>query len=397
MPRNSSAWNGSEALWITVAGWSAAAQRKFGTAFVLTNDRIASPEEVLSYPIVNEQSSSKSKTGRLSAFLPTIVITLIKDILLWRASKNKLNYNYSIPDIEKGISLVWEQHDLFPGIGYELAKKHNVPFVIYVHAPQVWEAAKWGVKRPGWGKLLEKMEIKSLKRADIIACVSKQVAAKLIQMGISENKILISPMAVDAHLFNVINSQKIIDTYNLKDKFIIGWTGSFRSFHGLDILMDVFQKVHNSINSSRLMLVGDGAEKEEIIKMAEDLGISDAVIFTGRKSFTEIPAYVNAFDLAIVSARNASDFHYSPLKLREYLGAGKATLAPNAGEIPKMFQDDIHLKLYNVGDIQGTAQKIIDLYKDGEKRALIAIKGKEHILKNGTWDVELEKLMNKTN
>lgn len=395
MPRSSEAWRGSEALWITVAGWAAAAERKFGKAYVLTTDRITSPKEVLKYPLGKAPQISKSGNKKLSSFLPTILITFLKDILLWKSSKNKAHFDYKLPDLENGVSLVWEQHDLFPGVGYELAKKHNAPFVIYVHAPQVWEASKWGVKRSGWGKFLERREAKSLKRADIVACVSIQVAEKLKEMGIHESKIIVSPMAVDAHLFTDINSQKIIDAYNLKDKFIIGWTGSFRSFHGLDILIKVFQKVHNSINNSCLMLVGDGAEKEEIIKMAEDLGISDAVIFTGKKSFTEIPTYVNAFDLAIVSARNAKDFHYSPLKLREYLGAGKATLAPNAGEIPKMFEDDIHLKLYKVGDIEGTAQNIIQLYNDKGKRDFIAMKGREHILKSGTWDIELEKLMNK--
>jgi glycosyltransferase involved in cell wall biosynthesis len=395
MPRSSSDWRGSEALWITVAGWAAAAERKFGKAYILTTDRVATPKEVLQYPLGTPKTLN-SNSKKISSFLPIILITLIKDIILWKSSMNNDHYDYELPDMENGVSLVWEQHDFFPGIGYKLAKKHNVPFIIYAHAPQVWEAAKWGVKRPVWGKLLEKMETRSLKRADIVACVSQQVADKLKRMGIPKNKILVSPMAVDAHLFTNINSQQIIDNYNLKDKFIIGWTGSFRSFHGLDILMKVFQKVHDSINVSLLMLVGDGAEKEETMKMAEDLGVKDAVVFTGRKSFTEIPNYVNAFDLAIVSARNASDFHYSPLKLREYLGAGKATLAPNAGEIPKMFRDDIHLKLYNVGDIEGTAQKIIELYTDEEKRNLIAIKGREHILKHGTWDVELEKLMNKT-
>jgi len=396
MPRSSEAWRGSEALWITVAGWAAAAERKFGKAYVLTTDRVAAPKEVLKYPLGKVPQISKSGSKKLSSFLPTILITLIKDILLWKSSMNSNHFNYELPDFENGVSLVWEQHDFFPGIGYKLAKKHNVPFVIYVHAPQVWEAAKWGVKRPIWGKLLEKMETKSLKRADIVGCVSQQVADKLKRMGIPENKILVSPMAVDAHLFSKANSWHIIEDYNLKDKFILGWTGSFRSFHGLDILLHVFKKVHESINSSRLVLVGDGFEMENIVKLTNDLGIKDAVVFTGRKSFPEIPDYVDAFDLAIVSARRASDFHYSPLKLREYLGAGKATLAPNAGEIPRMFQDDIHLKLYNVGDIEGTAQKIIELYNDQEKRNLIAIRGKEYILKNGTWDVELEKLMNKT-
>lgn len=397
MPRSSGSWIGSEALWITVAGWAAAAERKYGRAVVITNDRTATPQQTLSYPIIDKRSSKGFKNKSLTSRLPTTVITFVKDCLLWRASKKNSDNNHNIPGTSDGVKLVWEQHDLFPGRGFKLAKKHNVPFVIYVHAPQVWEASKWGVSRPGWGKLLEKLEAKSLKRADMVACVSNQVAEKLIEMGIPQDKILISPMAVDAHLFDNNTSNDVEETYDLRNKYVIGWTGSFRSFHGLDILLKVFEKVHRTIKNSRLMLVGDGAEKEEMMRMAEDLGISDAVIFTGRKSFTEIPSYVNAFDLAIVSARKAEDFHYSPLKLREYLGAGKTTLAPNAGEIPKKFQDDIHLKLYNVGDVEGTAQNIIELFNDKSKSDRLASMGKDHILKTGTWDVELNKLMIKLN
>ncbi|PAM94769.1 hypothetical protein B4N84_10920, partial [Flavobacterium sp. IR1] len=139
-----------------------------------------------------------------------------KDFLLWKSSKNKQSYNYEIPDVENGVSLVWEQHDLFPGKGYEMAKKYNAPFAIYVHAPQVWESQKWGVKRPIWGKILERMEAKSLQRADHIACVSQQVADKLEEMGIPKEKILVSPMAMDPYLYTDLNVEDIQQEYKLK-------------------------------------------------------------------------------------------------------------------------------------------------------------------------------------
>lgn len=54
--------------------------------------------------------------------------------------------------------------------------------------------------------------------------------------------------------------------------------------------------------------------------------------------------------MAFVSARTLKGFHYSPLKLREYLAAGKQAFAPNAGEIPSLFKDELHLKLFEPGD-----------------------------------------------
>lgn len=393
MPRSSRDWKGAEGLWITTAGWAAAGQRMFGNSYVLTTDRVAEPEEVVKYPLTGSGPTTNSLLKRISKFFPKVAVSLVNDILLWKTSQKKDRYNYEIPGTENGVRLVWEQHDFFPGNGYELSKKYNAPFVIYVHAPQVWEAKKWGVNRPGWGRILEKMETKSLKRADYVACVSSQVADKLQEMGIPRDKILVSPMAVDAHLYSNLDSEDIKLEYDLKGKLVIGWTGSFRSFHGVDILVKIFKKVHQEIPNSHLLLVGDGEEMEEIKALVHELNLENAVSFPGRMSFLRMTKFVNTFDIAILSARKASEFHYSPMKLREYLKAGKATLAPNAGEIPQMFKDDVHLKLYEVGDIDGTAKKLINLYNDREKREYLGQQGREFILKNGTWDVELKKLM----
>ena len=62
-------------------------------------------------------------------------------------------------------------------------------------------------------------------------------------------------------------------------------------------------------------------------------------------------------DLAIVSAHSTKGFHYSPLKLREYLITGLATLAPRAGEVPEKFKDNEHVILYDIGDVKGLADR----------------------------------------
>lgn len=398
MPRSSMAWRGSEALWITVGGWAKAAEKKFGKAYIFTTDRVASSDEVLEYPLIpSSKTQSNPILKKIIKKVPKLLTVFIKDILLLKSSVNKGNYNYHFPEIRDEVAMVWEQHDFFPGKGYELAKKYKAPFIIYVHAPQVWESSKWGVKRPGWGRILEKLEIRALSRADVVACVSEKVAKKIQQMGVPKEKIKVSPMGVNVDIFKNIDSSNIIEKYSLEDKFVIGWTGSFRSFHGLDILIKVFKQVSDKIENSRLMLVGDGFEKKNMEKLATELGIYEQVIFCGRKTFTEIPKFVNIFDLAIVSTSRNTNFHYSPLKLREFLAAGIATLAPNAGEIPEIFKDNIHLKLYTVGEITETAETIIDLAKSPKKRKELGRNGKLFIKENATWEVELNKVIESLN
>ncbi len=270
MPRSSSAWLGAEAMWVSAAGWAEAARRKFGEAVVVTSDRIASPVEVLKYPLPPKQSGFKFAFGRkVFSFLPSFFKIFINDLLTWKNSRDwEILAQFNNP--EKDVAFVWEKHDLFTGPGYKLAQKLGVPFISYVHAPVVWEAKKWGVNRYSWGKYLERKEAAALKKADYVAVVSDEVKKKIIEMGIEANRIFISPMAVDPMHFKeqepcqIESNKKSLD---LDGKFVIGWTGSFRSFHGINHVIKAFEEISGEFSQCVLLLVGDGLDKKD----SEDL------------------------------------------------------------------------------------------------------------------------------
>src|SRR5262245_30454034 len=133
MPRSSRAWRGSEALWITAAGWASAAARRFGKAWVITPDRIAEPSEVSGYPL-GDSSVSRSLN---SNWMPEIGRQIAKDLVLWWNGNWKIGEDPARWSGED-ISFVWEQHDIFPGPGRYLARKYGLPVVVFVHAPIIW-------------------------------------------------------------------------------------------------------------------------------------------------------------------------------------------------------------------------------------------------------------------
>ena len=397
MPRSSSAWEGAEALWITVAGWAEAAKRNLGDSVVITSDRIAAPREVYKYPLKPKNRDFRKKQ-RYLFLLPVFLRVILGDLLTW---KNNRNWKVleDLDSADKEVAFVWEKHDLFEGPGRKLASKLQVPFIIYVHAPIVWEAEKWGVKRFWWGKFLEKKEAAALRKAEYVAVVSDEVKEKCLRMGVASEKIFISPMAVDPVLFESNNCREKAKSLSAKLKLdrrvVIGWTGSFRNFHGLDHLIRAFHAISERYPDSYLLLVGDGTERNKMMRLVKELGISDRVLFAGRKPFSEIPVYVSLFDVAVVSARTGEGFHYSPLKLREYMAAGKAVLAPAAGEIPHLFENERHLKLFKAGDIKSLEKGLEFFLEDEIKRKEISCRGKKMIGVSGTWDIELEKAMKK--
>jgi glycosyltransferase involved in cell wall biosynthesis len=390
IPRSSSAWEGAEALWITAAGWAVAAEQILGKAVVVTSDKISNPKEVYNFPLIREKNRRKERMWE--RFVPIFFKIFYHDLLTWKKNRNweiidKLEVN------REDVEFVWEKHDLYTGPGRKLAYDLGVPFISYVHAPVVWEASRWGVKRFLWGRFLENLEAKNLRKADLVAVVSEEVRTKVIKMGVPENKIVISPMAVDVSLFSKKYSGSNLDELKLKDKFVIGWTGSFRNFHGLDHVIKAFEKVVTKHPHARLVLVGDGAERQNSEELVGDLQIRDKVIFTGRKKFRNIPEYISLFDMAIVSARSAEDFHYSPLKLREYMAAGKPVLAPKAGEITSTFKEGENIKLFDAGDINSIIKGISFFLENLDSRKKISYNGYEFVKNTCTWEEELKKVI----
>lgn len=394
VPRSSFDWKGNEAGWITASGWASAGERLWGNSIVATTDGIFIPQQSRLFPQISSNNKLPKSLIGFRKFIPEIFITAYKDWRIFEQKPQIWPIEKSTTLSEDEVMLIWERHDLFPGPGRRIANKLGVPLVTSVEALAVWEAKKWGVKRPFWGNWLERnVEAKSLKKSDLVCCVSQEVKDKVVSLGVKENKVIVTPNRVDGSLFNPqINGSKIREKYGLNNKIVLGWTGSFRKFHAIDDVIHAFNIVHNKHQNTVLMLVGDGMEYSKIEEMIDFYKLTDSVIMPGRKSFVEIPNYVANFDISLVSARTAEDFHYSPLKLREYLAAGKAVIAPNAGNIPSVFQNEKDLLLYEAGSYMDLSEKLLMLLNNKKLHFTLQSNAEKWFKREGSWEHELKRV-----
>jgi glycosyltransferase involved in cell wall biosynthesis len=390
MPRGGREWANAAALWVTVAGWAEAARRRFGAAWVVTPDAVVAPDAVLDHT----RPVPSIATARFP-FVPTVVQTAAKDARRARRASAFRDAGERDEWRDALLAFVWQHHDLFHRAGAPVATRHRVPLVSYVHAPQVWEARRWGVHRPGWGRWVERYgEQPQLRESDVVACVSDEVADELVRLGVGRNQILVSPMAVDAERFTPsVSGAETRRALGLIDTFVVGWVGSFRGFHGLDSLVEAFGVLHARVPRTRLLLGGTGAELANVRDHAARLGIEDAVVLPGAIAHLDMPELVAAMDVAVVSARPGSGFHYSPLKLREYMASGVPTVAPRLGEVPRTVRDGEDALLYPAGDAEALAAQLLRVYDDEALRSSLATRGRELVIATATWDVRLEELL----
>jgi glycosyltransferase involved in cell wall biosynthesis len=142
-----------------------------------------------------------------------------------------------------------------------------------------------------------------------------------------------------------------------------------------------------------LLLGGAGAEVRTVRDLTVTLGVADAVVLAGAIAHADMPEFIAAMDVAVVSARPDAGFHYSPLKLREYLACGVPVVAPRLGEIPRTVHDGDDALLHPPGDTDALTNRLLRLLDDDVLRADLARRGRELVLATSTWDVRINELL----
>ncbi len=378
------------ASWISVASWAAAARRLWGLSWIVTPEGVLEPDEIMrraSDPVALKGPAGPASLRRR---VPTTIKTGLKDARKALEARQFRVAGLDGPWRSEDVRFVWQRHDLFHDAGVTAAKALERPLVVFTPALIVQEAAGWGVKRPGWQGILERTaEAPLLKAADLVACGSIEIAEQVGRLGVPEERLLVTPNGVDPEMFSPDRrGDEVRKRLGLDGRFVIGWVGSFRKFHGLDMALEAMKRIESEIPEATLLLIGDGLERAHIEETVGTLGLRN-VVMTGTVGYLEIPEHVAAMDVAVITDRGTGSFHYSPLKLREYMAAGKAVIAPRIGEMARWLADGEDAVLVESGDTEGLATAIVDLHERPELRAKLGDAARRKILEQATWDIQL--------
>ena len=371
------------AVWVTINNWVHASRRRWGKASLLT------PEGFLTDGDLRDAAwGDVSDTQYTTRFgeLPHVAHTAAKDLRAWwrmhRFQRSVRRVTFDVPPL-----FVWQHHDLFQRAGFNIARRYGVPLVLFVDAPIVWEASSWGVNRPLWGQVLERLaEAPQLREADVVACVTEEVAEAAVARGAVQDRILVTPCTAD------LIRQATPRTYlrrelELEDAVVVGWVGSFRRFHHADMIVRAVAELQRADNVA-LLMVGQGATRDSCVDLVEELGVRRAV-FTGAVPHDHVVDHLAAMDVAVIPSAPDGEFHYSPLKLKEYLAAGKAVVAPATGEMDRLLHDGEDVLFYAPGDVKDMVRALERLTEDEPLRRALGQRGRETYDRLFTMDRQL--------
>jgi glycosyltransferase involved in cell wall biosynthesis len=146
----------------------------------------------------------------------------------------------------------------------------------------------------------------------------------------SKVRIINNSIDVQKFTFNEQTRHECRNELGLTDKFVVGHVGRFSKEKGHAFLVDAFIEVYNRQKNSVLLLVGDGPLQNEVETKANNLGISDSVVFLGTRN--DIPRILMAMDLFVFP----SSYESFGIALIEAQAAGLKVLASDT--IPRETQ-----------------------------------------------------------
>lgn len=267
-----------------------------------------------------------------------------------------------------------------------VARLKKIPFVLEVNAPMAYENRKFvnhPVQLPIIPEALEKL---NLRLASKVVVVSQELKNYYLNWNIPAGKIAVVINGVDEKKFHPATiSKTVLSDFRLEHKTVIGFIGSFHFWHGLENLMRFIDETLSEFSEVAFLLVGYGPLKDDLERRLKKEVEENRVIFSGHVPHNEIPEYLAAMDIVVAPYPDLDFFYYSPLKLFEYMAAGKPVIASRVGQIKEIITDNYDGLLVEADNIEHILEKSFQLIKDKALRKRLGENARKTIEQKYTW------------
>ncbi|KVV15989.1 N-acetyl-alpha-D-glucosaminyl L-malate synthase BshA [Flavobacterium sp. TMP13] len=200
----------------------------------------------------------------------------------------------------------------------------------------------------------------SINKSDYVTSVSESLKADTLKLFKIKNKIKVIPNFIE-----IAKIRKDPDApchrYVMahENERIITHISNFRKVKRIPDIVKIFYKIQQEI-PAKLMMVGDGPEKEVAEQMCHELGIHDKVIFFGNSN--EIDKILCFTDLFLLPSETES-FGLAAL---EAMSMGVPVISSNSGGLPEVNHDGVSGFLSDVGNVDEMAENALRILRDEE-------------------------------
>jgi len=204
----------------------------------------------------------------------------------------------------------------------------------------------------------------ALRSAKLVVVTTPRLKEMVINRGVRPENVIVSPNYVDEELFSPdvdgkwVRQQLSIPSH---EKMII-YMGRLSYEKGVNVLVKAFSIIQNNVYNAKLVIVGDGPEKDKLKEDCQKLNVPEKVVFIKFVTHNLVPNFLAASDIVVLPSYNEGH----PKFLIEAMIMSKPIVAT---DVPGINDVVIHFKeavLVKAGDANALAKAIESLLKDEE-------------------------------
>ena len=270
-----------------------------------------------------------------------------------------------------GIDAVYERFSLFTTAGVCAAAELGLPHVLEVNAPLREEAARFRtLPHPGPA---ESFESRVMARTDRVLAVSRPLAETLARSGVARQKIEIVPNGVAVERFR--------EPRRDPERFVVGFSGSLKPWHGIDALVDAVVRVPEA----HLEVAGHGPQEHLLDRVP-----SERLTRLGTLTHDESIARMAGWNVGVAPYAPLDGFWFSPLKVLEYMAASVCPVATELGDTAALLGHGSRGVLVRPGDAGALARALAALAREPERAWTLGERAKRWVAANRSWSANAQ-------
>lgn len=266
-----------------------------------------------------------------------------------------LHVHYAVPH---AVSAVLAKDMIQSDIGI-ITTLHGTDVTILGHDPALRNTVKYGIDK-----------------SDITTAVSDSLRKETIELIEPTKDIITIYNFIDEDTYHPVECGSLREDFDIKkDEKVVIHISNFRSVKRIPDLIRAFAKIVEKV-PSKLLLVGEGPEVPRIRRLVDILGVTENVIFTGKRD--DLPELLSFSDVMVLPSEKEA----FGLVLLEGFACGVPAVGTMAGGIPEVIEEGINGHIVPIGDPDAIAEKTLrilsdsDVHQQMKENAMKTVKGK---------------------
>lgn len=238
----------------------------------------------------------------------------------------------------------------------------------------------------------QQLYLEACKKVNGLFVISTALKRFFINIGVDERKIKIVNMTVDQSRFTNLKKQ------SNKEKYIVYCGNGTNNKDGMDELIKAFAITHQTHPEVKLYIVGPMPDKQDEagnLKLIDDLGIKDNVVFKGIQPANAIPQILKDATICALDRPDSVQAQNGfPTKLGEYLLSETPVVVTKVGDIPLFLKDKENAMLAEQRNPEDFSNKMNWLLDHPKEAASIGTNGADLARRSFNPIIEAEKIVN---